>query len=182
MEQDVDQSLKVYGSWRWLVGLFAICISVVIQIYMLKYLDLTLLGANAVTAVVAAVLLSTQILGEKFVFRYDLPALVLIILGCATIVLNSNKTDTKYSAEDVMALLRAPRTICFIGFCVTAIIISACTLSLVLRKLRQFEKAVESYEEAHGLFGESRILPPRAKLQDKLPTSSLNIQDSSSAI
>ena len=116
-------------------------------------MDLTLLAANSVTAILAAIFFSVQILGEKFVCRYDLPALLFIAVGCSTIVLNANKSETKYSADDVKALLRAPRTLCFIGFCLLCILLSVCTLSLVLRRLRRFESDVESYEQEHGLKG-----------------------------
>lgn len=95
----MDQSVKVYTSWRWLVGILAMIISVMIHIYCLQYLDLTLLAANTVNCVVAAVVLSTLILGEKFMWKYDLPALIFIATGCFLIVLGANKTETEYTAD-----------------------------------------------------------------------------------
>ncbi len=67
-------------------------ISLVVHIFMLQYLDLTLIGANSVTAIVAAAVLSTQVLGEVFIPRYDLTALFCISFGCATIVFQANTT------------------------------------------------------------------------------------------
>ena len=115
--------MRVYCSWRWLVGIFAMILGVVIHICMLKYLDLTLIAANSVTAIVSATVFSTQILGEVFICRYDLPALLLISAGCITIVLNANTSQTEYSAEDVKDLLKSPRTLSFIGACLVCIII-----------------------------------------------------------
>lgn len=148
IEQDVSQSGKVYCSWRWLVGIFALCCSVAIHVMMLSYLDLTLLAAKQVIAIIAAVIFSVKLLDEVFVLRYDVPALLLISAGCIGIVLSANKTETNYTAEAVKALLIAPRTIFFLGFCLICIIVSVTVLAFVLRRLRQFEKDVESYEVA----------------------------------
>mmetsp|Transcript_26213 Transcript_26213/g.30631 ORF Transcript_26213/g.30631 Transcript_26213/m.30631 type:complete len:164 (-) Transcript_26213:720-1211(-) len=92
VERDVDQTLKVYCSWRWLFGIVALIISVVIHSFMLPLLNLTLLAAKNVAAIVAATLFSTQILEEQFICRYDLPALLLISAGCVMIVLSANTT------------------------------------------------------------------------------------------
>jgi len=81
--------------------------------------------------------------------------------------MNANKTETEYTADDVMALLKAPRTICFMSFCVLCILMSVCTLSLVLRQLRHFESDVESYEQEQGLTGDQLILPSREKFREK---------------
>ena len=122
---------------------------------------MTLLAANAVTAVVCAIIFSTQILGETFVCRYDLPALIFIAAGCSTIVLNANKTETEYSAQDVKDLLKSPRTLAFIGTCLFCIILSIFILSCILRKLRLFEKDVEAYQTEHALSDIDLILPAR---------------------
>lgn len=60
--------------------------------YMIRWLDLTLISANSAVNIVATIILSTNILGEKFIWQYDLLALLLISLGCALIVLNANTT------------------------------------------------------------------------------------------
>ena len=155
--------MNVYCSWRWMVGCFAMLVGVALHIFCLQYMDLTLLAANAVTAIVSTLVFSIVILGEKFVCRYDLPALILISIGCSTIVMNSNKSDETYTADDVIELLLSPRTLCFTGACVFFILLSLGTLSLVLARLRRFERDVESYQEKHGLVGADLILPPRER-------------------
>ena len=86
----MDQSARTYCSWRFLLGLFIMVLSVVMHIYLLKYLDLTLLSANSAVSVAFAIILSTKILGEVFIWQYDLVALIFIVAGCTTIVLNAN--------------------------------------------------------------------------------------------
>lgn len=177
VEKDEDQSVKVYTSWRWLVGFFSMFVGVLIHIYCLQYLDLTLLAANSVTAVVAAIVLSTQILGEKFVCRYDLPALIFIAIGCSTIVLNANKTETEYTADEVKELLKSPRSLLFMGTCLFTIVLSMCILGCILRRLRLFENDVEAYESENGLSGEALILPARElKLQGVGSAASINAE------
>ena len=50
--------MKVYCSWRWIVGMLGLIVSLAIHINMLKYLDLTLLGANAITGLLAVTFFS----------------------------------------------------------------------------------------------------------------------------
>jgi len=161
IEKDVDQSVSVYSSWRWLVGFLALTVSTIIHVFMLQFLDLTLLAANSVTGIVAATVLATQVLGEVFIFRYDCSAFVFISAGCFTIVLNANTTQTEYTADQVFALLKAPRTLCFVAACLAFIGVSLCMLKIVLHRLRRFEKDVESYEKEHGLKEGAKIFPPR---------------------
>lgn len=118
-------------------------VALVLHVFMLQYLDLTLIGANSVTGIVAATILSTQVLGEVFIAKYDLTALFCISFGCFTLVLQANTTQTEYNAEQVVDVLLAPRTLCFLGFCMFCILLSACILRSLLRKLRQFEQDVE---------------------------------------
>ena len=87
--------------------------------------------------------------------------MVFICAGCFTIVINANATQTEYSAEEVVDLLRAPKTLCFLGACLFFNVISVCVLRVVLSRLRRFERDVESYEKAQGLEAEASIFPPR---------------------
>ena len=125
----------------------------------------------------AAIVLSTQILGEKFVCRYDLPALIFIAAGCSTIVLSANKTETEYTADEVKELLKSPRSLLFMGTCLLTIVLSICILGCLLRRLRLFEKDVEAYEKENELSGEALILPARElKLQGFGSTASINAE------
>lgn len=90
-------------------------------------------------------ILSTQILDEAFIPKYDLTALFFIVAGCVTVVLNANFEQTEYTVQEVKELLKAPRTIIFVVVCVLCILLSICLLSTVLRALRRFEIDVEAY-------------------------------------
>ena len=92
VEQDSDQSLKTYCSWKFLLGLITMFCSIGVHTYLLQYISLTLLAANTATSIIATLILSTVIFGEVFIVKYDLTALILIVSGCIILVLNSNTT------------------------------------------------------------------------------------------
>ena len=104
------------------------------------------MAASSANGIIATILWSTLILGEKFILRYDLPALILIQIGCLTICLIANTKETTFSEDEVKELLKAPRTLTFFIFTVTMIIVCLSIINLVLKRLRLFEKDVDDYE------------------------------------
>ena len=146
IEQDRDNSMRVYCSWRFLLGLMLMVCCLCFHVYLIQYLDLTLISANSANSIVAVLVLSTAILGEQFIWRYDFTALFFISAGCASLVLNANTSEqTEYTADEVKALLSTPRTLIFITFCMCCILLSLILLRFVLQRLRRFESDVELY-------------------------------------
>ena len=82
-EVDLDKvnAGKTYCSWKWALGFFLIVLNVTCHSLVLPFVDLTLLACNAATAIIVNMLLATCILKEKFIWQYDLTALVLIATG-----------------------------------------------------------------------------------------------------
>ena len=73
VEQDKHNSMSVYCSWRFLLGLLAMITCLTAHVYLIKYLDLTLIAANSANSIVAAIIFSTWILGEKVTLIGDSP-------------------------------------------------------------------------------------------------------------
>jgi len=71
----------------------------------MPFCDLVLLSTLTAAGIVISEILSIKYLGEKFIFKYDMPSLALIILGCTTIVALSNQEETKYSPDRIKDLL-----------------------------------------------------------------------------
>ena len=71
------------------------------HVFLIQYLDLTLIAAGSCIAIGSAVVISIVFLGEKFIWQYDLVAFILITIGCGTIVTNANFTETTYTSEEV---------------------------------------------------------------------------------
>ena len=61
-------------------------------------MDITLISANAATDILGAIVLSALILKERFICRYDLPALLFIITGCFLLAMGANKSEKEYTA------------------------------------------------------------------------------------
>ena len=65
-----------------------------IHVSVLPFLDMTLIAVNATLGIITSVLLSTCVLKESFIPKYDLTGLSFISAGCVLIVLNANKEST----------------------------------------------------------------------------------------
>ena len=96
--RDHGQTAKAYCSWRFALGLFLTCIGTTVHVVVLPYIDLTLMGCNASFGIIAAMILSTTFLGEKFLWKYDFTAFVFISAGCTTVVLNAHTEEVHFTA------------------------------------------------------------------------------------
>lgn len=90
---------KTYLSKRWALGFFFIILNVICHATILPYIDLTLISCNAATAIIVNIILSIKILDEKFIPKYDLTAVILIIAGSMTIVLHAHTEQVDFTAE-----------------------------------------------------------------------------------
>lgn len=63
----------------------------------LPFVDLTLISCNCASAIVFNMLLSVFYLGEKFVWQYDLFALLFIITGTVMIALTANTDPVSFT-------------------------------------------------------------------------------------
>ena len=89
----------------------------------LPYADLVLFTISSSLAVVFGVFLAIVMLNEKFVCRYDLTAMILILIGSGLIVLQSNFSEYSYTAEQVKQLLIGYKALGFllISFCIFSV-------------------------------------------------------------
>ena len=79
----------------------------------LPFADLVLLACNSATAIVTSSTFAVCLLGEKFMPKYDLTALGLIIAGNTLTIVQSNKRKDDHTAEEVAALFQSTQTILF---------------------------------------------------------------------
>ena len=110
------------------------------HLVVLPFCDLVLLMTTTAVAVAVSDLLSIYILKEQAVWKYDIPAIIFLTVGCLTIVFVSNYDEIEYSAHKVVTLLTKPMSI--VIYCLY-IIWSASTYVFnrwYRRCLRGFEK------------------------------------------
>ena len=80
----------VFCRFQWIAGFVCLIGGGAIQFVSLPYIDLVLVSTNMISGIIFNTFLSIKFLDEKFVWRYDLPALTLLCAGALTIVLLAN--------------------------------------------------------------------------------------------
>ena len=130
-------------SKTWWLGFMMMVSGVTIHIVALPYADLTLLAANSSLAIIANLLLSIFLLGEKWVWKFDCTAMALIIGGCSSIVLLTNKEQTEYDGQALLDKLTAWPAICFYTFVCAFMGLTCWTQYAFERALRTFETDAE---------------------------------------
>lgn len=105
------------------------------------------MACAASTSILVGLILATQFLGEKFVWKYDCTALVLISAGCTTIVLNAHTTQVKFDREEVVDVLTSARTLIYLAFGLVYFITVLMLIKCYLANLRLFEKDVDFFDQ-----------------------------------
>jgi len=88
--QEAERNGKQHGMWsvRWLtLGLFCVLLGNLGHLVFLPFADMTLFIVSSSVAILMAGVLSICILDEKFIWKYDVSAAVLITVGSALTVL-----------------------------------------------------------------------------------------------
>ena len=114
-------------------------LNVVCHGLILPYVDLTLLSCNAATAIIVNIILSIHILNEKFIPKYDLTAMMLIIGGSMTIVCLSHTEQVTFTPEEIKSMLLQAKSICYIAFALILIVGEKKMMQYFLEHLRDFE-------------------------------------------
>ena len=71
----------------------------------LPFADLVLISTNSITAIAYNTFLSIKCIGEKFIWKYDLPAFMIMGAGAITIVMLASTTEKVFTAEKILNLL-----------------------------------------------------------------------------
>lgn len=121
---------------KWLLGLGALKLGSVLQVIALPFADLILLSNACSISLVFSTLLAIKFLNEKFVWQYDLTAIVLICTGSMLTAFQSNKEETVINTEVAVELLVSWRTGIYF-LCVIAFITA--TLCIYKRYLARLE-------------------------------------------
>ena len=125
---------------KWWMGFVMIVCGISIHIIVLPYADISLLAANAPLAIIVNIFLSIYLFDEKFVFKYDCPAIFLICLGCVMAVLLAHKTQVETNTKALLGILTSPKAVCFFVFVVLFMLIT-------IYAVKRFEKALKNFED-----------------------------------
>jgi hypothetical protein len=114
------------------------------QLASLTYLDLVLVSAVNGMQLLASVILSVFWLKETFYWKWDFPAIVLIILGCAGMVVFTDKTVEEQTFEELKSLLYSFRSVAYVSFQMLFFGLSGLSYYLLMWSLIVFESHLEA--------------------------------------
>ena len=113
-DQFVESGGRYYCQPKWIFGFLFVLMGPICQSIVLPFLDLTLIACNSATAIIANVILSTKILGEQFIWKYDLTAMLLIATGVVLIVLKAHTEPVSFSGEEIYYIMISWRMLAYI--------------------------------------------------------------------
>lgn len=94
IEDDADKRGR-YGHLRspvWWTGFLLLLAGTLIQLVVIPYVDISLLATTTGLTIIFNNILAITLFDEKWILKYDLPAMLCIIGGCLSVVLLSDKT------------------------------------------------------------------------------------------
>lgn len=118
----------------WVLGFLLSMFAAIVHASMTAFADIVLLSFNAATAIIIQVVLSMVFLKEVFIWRYDLPALILIISGSTCIIMTANFSELHLDVDTIKGCLTSVKSI---AFYVVAFMLLNCTF-VVVKKMLQY--------------------------------------------
>ena len=100
-----EKRVRVLCSIYWWVGIALLGMTYLVHIAALPFADMVLLASNTAVSVVFTQMWAICFLKEKAVWKYDLSACLLIVVGSLTIVWSSSHEDTVYTRESIRDLI-----------------------------------------------------------------------------
>lgn len=106
-ELDSDKTYSGFCSSRWIVfGLGGVIIGGIGHLGVLPFADVTLLTTVCSFGILFTTMLSICLLGETFVWKYDLVATMLVIIGSTLTIIQMNiRVDLVYNSDRVWQLI-----------------------------------------------------------------------------
>ena len=99
------KEVKAYCTWSWIVGFICVFIGSILNLIALPFCDLVLISTTVGIAILFNNIVAMWWLGEKIVYKYDVPAFILIVAGSTAIVILSVEGSEEYTPEVIKELL-----------------------------------------------------------------------------
>ena len=138
-------SVKVYCTCTWMIGFSLSVFGGTVGVLVLPYCDLVLLSTTVGISIILSNLLAMRFLGEKIIWKYDVPAFLLVVAGCTSIMLISEEDDQKLDKAQVLYLLRQPQTIIFSILTLLTLIVSLISFNRLGKNMKKFELDVHNW-------------------------------------
>lgn len=133
-EQTVQRN--VFCTLKGAISLLFVIVASVGHFLALPFCDLTLIACNSSSAILLNVAISVKWLNEKFVAKYDIPAMALVFFGTLLIVLLSNKAQQTFTVERILASLTNFGSLVYFALAVALMVAIRSLLPKLLADLR----------------------------------------------
>ena len=138
-------SVRVYCNAMWLIGFACVFIGSILNLVALPFCDLVLFSTTVGIAIVFNHAIAIKWLGEKIVWKYDVPAFLLVVGGSTAIVLLSKVDDEAYTPESIEHYLSQAGTIVLVIATFVLLILALLSLKLLVDSTRRFEEDVRAW-------------------------------------
>ena len=113
VQKDQGKRRRTVTTPGWLVGFGLLAAGGVLQVVLLTYADLVLLSTTMIPAIMFNTFLAIKVLGEKFLWKYDLPAFLLMACSAITIIVLADMEEKLFTPRQVKDLLGSLRSVLF---------------------------------------------------------------------
>ena len=102
------KTYNVYCSITWGIGFLFVIIGSILNLVALPFCGLILFSTTVGIGIVFNNIAAILFLKEKIIWKYDLPAFILIVGGSSAIVLLSAEEELDYTSEEIEKHLKKP--------------------------------------------------------------------------
>ena len=123
IDAEKNQRTAVF-SCKYISAILGLVGGGVIHIVVLPFCPLVLLATNSATAIVMSAILSVWFLEESIVWKYDLPAFVLISGGTTAMVMLSKENEVQLTTEVITDQLTSLKSALFYIFYIIFVVLN----------------------------------------------------------
>ena len=109
----------------------------------LPYADLVLISTNSITAIAYNTFLSICFLGEKFIWKYDMPAFAFMGLGSITILFLASTSDKEFTHDQIYEMLTARQSLIMASIVVAFLVGTLVYTHIFLNQITRFDEDLD---------------------------------------
>ena len=121
----------MYCTWVWQIGFASVIIGSILNLIALPFCGLVLFSTTVGISIVFNNVIAIWWLGEKMIWKYDIPAFFLVVGGSTVIVLLSEEDDKDYTPTEIKRLVMQLGTSVYIACTVFILIVSLISLKIL---------------------------------------------------
>ena len=122
------EKYNVYCSFTWGIGFLFVIIGSILNLVALPFCGLILFSTTVGIGIVFNNIAAILWLDEKIIWKYDMPAFILIVGSSTAIVLLSAEEELEYTPDEINKHLRSTQAIVLYATCVVLMFVALSSL------------------------------------------------------